>query len=75
MQGESEKDMEITVNEFLGMALDDTFDFSIYDLTKNAYIFKNSTEEEMPDEIGDMYVESWNMSSKRGIELNVNSDE
>jgi len=75
MQGESEKDMEITVNEFLGMALDSVFDYAIYDFTKNAYIYESNTEEEMPDEIGDMYVESWNMSNKRGIELNVNSDE
>lgn len=66
--------MAITVNEFLGMALDNYFEFVIYDFTAERNIFESRTEEELPDEIGEMYVESWNLVNGR-IELNVSSEE
>lgn len=66
--------MEITVNEFLGMAFDNYFEFVIYDSTTERNIFESRTEEELPDEIGEMLVESWNLVNGR-IELNVGSEE
>lgn len=64
--------MTITVNEFLGMALDNSFEFAIYDFSKEKNIFESQNEEELPEEIGDMPVESWNINNGR-IELNVDS--
>lgn len=66
--------MSITVNEFLGMAFDNYFEFVVYDFTTQRNIFESWTEEELPDEIGEMYFESWNLANGR-IELNVSSDE
>ncbi len=66
--------MTITVNEFLGMAFDNYFEFVIYDFTTERNIFESRMEEELPDEIGEMYVESWNLVNGR-IELNVSSEE
>lgn len=65
--------MTITVNEFLGMALDNNFEFSIYDFSKEKNIFESWHEDmEMPEEMGDMIVESWNINNGR-LELNVDS--
>ena len=64
--------MTITVNEFLGMAFDSNFEFVIYDFSKEKNIFESRNDEEMPDDIGEMYVESWNINNGR-IELNVDS--
>lgn len=64
--------MTITVNEFLGMALDNNFEFVIYDFSKEKNIFESRNDEEMPEEIEDMFVESWNINNGR-IELNVDS--
>lgn len=64
--------MTITVNEFLGMALDNNFEFVIYDFSKEKNIFESRNDEEMPDDIGEMYVESWNINNGK-IELNVDS--
>ncbi len=65
--------MTITVNEFLGMALDNNFEFSIYDFSKEKNIFESWHEDmEMPEEMGDMIVESWNINNSR-LELNVDS--
>lgn len=72
MRGESENNMEITVNEFLGMALDSTFEFAIYDFSKEKNVFESLHDEELPEVIGDMLVESWNIANGR-IELNVDS--
>lgn len=73
MHGESEKDMEITVNEFLGMAFDNTFEFVVYDFATNKNIFDSTVDEELSDDIGEIYVESWNIIN--GIlELNISSD-
>ncbi len=66
--------MTITINEFLGMAFDSYFEFVIYDFTTERNIFESRMEEELPDEIGEMYVESWNLVNGR-IELNVRSEE
>lgn len=66
--------MTITVNEFLGMAFDNYFEFVIYDFTTERNIFESRMEEELPDEIGEKYVESWNLVNGR-IELNVSSEE
>ena len=65
--------MEITVYEFLSMAFDNTFEFCIYDFSKEKTIFDSSKEDELPDEIGEMYVESWELNHGRII-LNINSD-
>jgi len=64
--------MTITVNEFLGMAFDNYFEFVIYDFTTERNIFESWMEKELPDEIGEMYVESWNINNGR-LELNVDS--
>lgn len=64
--------MTITVSEFLGMALDSNFEFSIYDFSKEKSIFESWHDEEIPEEIEDMYVESWNLNNGR-FELNVDS--
>ena len=64
--------MVITINEFLGMALDNNFEFAIYDFSKEKNIFESKNSEEMPEEIEDMIVESWNINNGR-IELNVDS--
>lgn len=65
--------MAITVNEFLGMALDNNFEFSIYDFSKEKNIFESWHEDmEMPEEMGDMIVESWNINNGR-LELNIDS--
>ena len=66
--------MTITVNEFLGMAFDSYFEFVVYDFTTQRNIFESRIEEELPNEIGEMYVESWNLVNGR-IELNVSSDD
>lgn len=64
--------MTITVSEFLGMALDNAFDFCIYDFSKGRNIFKSRNDEEMSAEMEDMIVESWNINNGR-LELNVDS--
>ena len=64
--------MAITVNEFLGMALDNNFEFVIYDFSKEKNIFESRNDEEMPEEVEDMFVESWNINNGR-IKLNVDS--
>lgn len=64
--------MAITVSEFLGMALENTFEFSVYDFSKGKGIFESRDDEELPTDIGDMFVESWNVNNGR-IELNVDS--
>lgn len=66
--------MNITVNEFLGMALDNNFEFVVYDFTKENNIFESMRDEEMSDDIGEMYVESWEINNGR-LELNVSSDD
>lgn len=67
--------MIITVSEFLGMALDNNFEFSIYDFSKEKNIFESWHENvEMSEEMEDMIAESWNLNNGR-IELNVNSDD
>lgn len=50
--------MTIIVSEFLEMALDNNFEFSIYDFSKEKNIFESWHDEEMPEEIENMYVES-----------------
>lgn len=64
--------MAITVSEFLGMALENTFEFSVYDFSKGKDIFESRDGEELPTDIGDMFVESWDINNGR-IELNVDS--
>lgn len=64
----------MTVNEFLGMALDNTFEFNVYDFFKNTNIFESRREEELPEEIGDLELESWNLNNG-SIDLNVCTDE
>lgn len=54
------------------MALDNNFEFSIYDFSKEKNIFESWHDEEMPEEIENMYVESWNLNNGR-LELNVDS--
>lgn len=69
------REMTITVSDFLGMALNNNFEFSIYDFSKEKNIFESWHEDmEMSEEMEDMIVESWNLNN--GIlELNVNSDD
>lgn len=62
----------VTVSGFLGMALDSTFEFSIYGFAKGKNIFESWKDEEMPAEMEGMMVESWDISNGR-IELNVDS--
>ena len=64
----------MTVNEFLGMALDNIFEFNVYDFLKNTNIFESRREEELPEEIGDLELESWNLNNG-SIDLNVCTDE
>lgn len=66
--------MAITVSEFLGMALENAFEFSVYDFSKGKNIFESSNDEEIPTDIGDMFVESWDIYNGR-MELNVDSNE
>lgn len=67
--------MKITVYEFLNMALDNNFNFVVYDISKETNIFDSQKDEEMPLEIEDMAVVSWNLNDKANrIELNVDSD-
>lgn len=67
--------MKITVNEFLGMALDNNFNFVIYDFSTETNIFDSQKDEEIPLEVEDMAVVSWNLNDKANrIELNVDSD-
>ena len=67
--------MTITVSDFLGMALDNNFEFSIYDFSKEKNIFESwHGNVEMSEEMEDMIVESWNLNNGR-IELNVDSDD
>ena len=62
--------MGITVYEFLNMAFDNNFDFS-----KETNIFDSQKDEDMPTEIEDMDVISWNLNDgENRIELNVDSD-
>lgn len=64
--------MKITVNEFLGMALDNNFEFAIYDFSKDKNIFDSQRGKELPGEIGDMSVQSWDINNGI-IELNIDS--
>lgn len=67
--------MGITVYEFLNMALDNNFNFVIYDFSKETNIFDSQKDEDMPTEIEDMDVISWNLNDgENRIELNVDSD-
>lgn len=60
----------ITVHEFLQMALDNTFEFCIYDFSKERNIFENWHNKEMPVEMENLIVSSWNINNGR-LELNV----
>lgn len=62
--------MNITVNEFLGMALDNNFEFVIYDFAINESIFEGTDIYDIPDIIGELHVESWDIANGK-IELNV----
>lgn len=64
----------MTINEFLGMAFDNAFKFNVFDFSKDKNIFESHYEEELPEEIGDLELESWNLNNDR-IELNVCTDE
>lgn len=64
----------MTVNEFLGMALDNTFEFNVFDFSKNTNIYESRCGEELPEDIGDLGLESWNLN-KGSIDLNVSTDE
>lgn len=64
----------VTVSEFLGMALDNTFEFCVYDFSKEKNIFESWHDEEMSMDIEDMVVKSWNINDGR-IELNVDSED
>lgn len=64
----------MTVNEFLGMAFDNAFEFNVFDFSKNRNIFESRCEEELPEEIGDLELESWNLNNG-SIDLNVCTDE
>lgn len=67
--------MGITVYEFLNMAFDNNFNFVIYDFSKETNIFDSQKDEDMPTEIEDMDVISWNLNDgENRIELNVDSD-
>lgn len=67
--------MGITVYEFLNMALDNNFNFIIYDFSKQTNIFDSQKDEVIPTEIEDMVVVSWNLNDDANkIELNVGSD-
>lgn len=66
--------MTITVGEFLGMALHNNFEFCVYDFSKVKDIFEGRYDEDIPEEIEDMIVESWNIYNGK-LELNVNSNE
>lgn len=61
--------MGITVYEFLNMALDNNFNFIIYDFSKETNIFDSQKDKEIPTEIEDMVVVSWNLNDD-AIELN-----
>lgn len=63
--------MGITVYEFLNMALDNNFNFIIYDFSKQTNIFDSQKDEVIPTEIEDMVVVSWNLNDDANkIELN-----
>lgn len=64
----------MTVNEFLGMAFDDVFEFNVFDFSKNKNIYESRCGEELPEDIGDLELESWNLNHGN-IELNVSTDE
>lgn len=64
--------MTITVSEFIGMALDSTFEFCIYDFSCGKNIFESWNDAEIPEEMENMIIESWNISNGR-LELNVDS--
>ncbi|NBH15386.1 hypothetical protein D3Z36_14670 [Lachnospiraceae bacterium] len=65
--------MNITVSEFLGMALDGTYEFAIYDFSKGKNIFESWHEDsETPEEIEDMIVESWELENGK-IVFNVDN--
>lgn len=64
--------MAITVDRFLGLALDSSFEFAVYDFSREKIIFESQNEEELPIEIGGMFVESWDANNGR-IGLNVGS--
>ena len=50
-------------------------DFVIYDFSKETNIFDSQKDEDMPTEIEDMDVISWNLNDgENRIELNVDSD-
>ena len=65
----------MTVNDFLNMAFDNTYDFSVCDLGKMGEIIYSSRVhgENFPDStIGDMEFHSWELG-KQEIIINVDS--
>ena len=54
----------MTVYEFLGMAYDNTFEFNVFDFSKDRNIFESRCGEELPEEIGDLELESWNLGKR-----------
>lgn len=66
--------MEITVNDFLGMAFDNYFNFSICDIgMAGKILYQSKYENELPDYIGEMILHSWNLQNDE-IVLNVDSE-
>lgn len=74
MVGRQVTDMIITVDEFLGMAFDNLYNFSVYDFSKEKNIFESRSNKELPEKIGYMNVESWQLGNGEII-LNVDSGE
>lgn len=66
--------MQITVYEFLSMAIDNNFDFVIYDLSAEKNIFDSRKNDEISTEIEEMIVFSYGINNNV-LEINVNSDE
>lgn len=63
------------VSEFLGMALDSNFNFCIFDFSKGTNIFDSQKDTDMPIEVENMVVVSWNLNGDADrIELNVDSE-
>lgn len=66
--------MEITVNDFLRMAFDNYFNFSICDVgMAGEILYQSEYEDELPDYIGEMILHSWNLEGDK-IVLNVDSE-
>ena len=65
---------ELTVKEFLDYAIEEDFiDVDLYDVDKEDYVFSGTAREAMNSVFKDYVIDSFGLSSRGDIELNIST--